>query len=240
VKVIALASLKGGVGKTSCAAFLSQALASIGSRVLAVDIDANNNLTDYFLRDANAEELEARNIRQVLIDGLKPSEAVYYSSLGVDVLPATPHLHRVGVELAGDPGALLRFAAALRRMNYDLVVIDTPPAMVMELRAALYAAEQVLVPIAYTRWTIVGYQLLRAELDKVAETTGVMPFLQVVPSCVTVQEAEKLRGIDAWKSTTTGILRSSAIKAAGTSGRALKKESKSWAEFLDLAREVQK
>ena len=209
-----------------------------GSRVLAVDIDPNNNLTDYFLRDVATEELEARNVRQVLIDGMKPSDALYRSPLGVDVLPATPHLHRVGVELAGDPGALLRFAAALRRMEYDVLVIDTPPAMVMELRAALYAAERVLVPIAYTRWTIVGYQLLRMELDKVAETTGAMPCLQVLPSCVTALESERLRGMDSWKSTTTGILRSAAIKAAGTSGRALKVESRSWIEFLDLAREM--
>jgi len=240
MKVIALASLKGGVGKTSCAAFLSQALVKTGARVLAVDIDANNNLTDYFLRDADPEELEARNVRQVLIDGMKPDTAVHRSPLGVDVLPATPQLHRVGVELAGDPGAVLRFGAALRRMDYDVVVIDTPPALVMELRAALYAAELVLVPIAFTRWTIAGYQLLRGELEKVAETTGALPSLQVVPSCVTEREAEKLRGIDTWKSTTSAILRSAAIKAAGTSGRELKTDSRSWAAFRDLAREVQK
>ncbi len=52
MKVITFGSLKGGVGKTTCAAFLAQALASKGARVLAADIDANNNLTDYFLRDS--------------------------------------------------------------------------------------------------------------------------------------------------------------------------------------------
>ena len=154
MKVITFGSLKGGVGKTTCAAFLAQALTAEGARVLVVDIDANNNLTDYFLRDTTAQELEARNVRHVLVDGLKPVEAVHHSAHGIDIIPATPELHSVGIELASDPGALLRFPVDLRQLDYDFIVIDSPPALVIELRAALYAANLVLVPIAFSRWTI--------------------------------------------------------------------------------------
>lgn len=51
MKIIVAASIKGGVGKTSTAVFLAQALVTRGHNVLAVDGDHNNNLTDFFLRD---------------------------------------------------------------------------------------------------------------------------------------------------------------------------------------------
>lgn len=241
MKVITFGSLKGGVGKTTCAAFLAHALTAQGARVLVVDIDANNNLTDYFLRNTAAEELEARNVRHILADRMNPAEAVHQSAAhGIDVIPATPELHSVGVELASDPGALLRFPVDLRQLEYDFIVIDSPPALVVELRAALYAADLVLVPIAFSRWTIGGFRLLRRELGKVTKSTGTEPDLRALPSCVTEKEAEQLRGIDSWCSTQTAIFRSASVKAASSSGRTLKEGSKPWENFRDLADEVRK
>ena len=240
MRVITFGSLKGGVGKTTCAAFLAQALTIRGAHVLVIDIDANNNLTDYFLRDTVAEELEARNVRHILASGMNPAEAVHRSTHGIDVIPATPELHSVGIELASDPGALLRFPVDLRQLNYDFIVIDSPPALVVELRAALYAADLVLVPIAFSRWTIGGFRLLRRELAKVAKSTGTEPDLRALPSCVTEKEAEQLRRINSWCSTQTAVLRSASIKAASSSGRALKEGSKPWENFHALAEEVAK
>jgi chromosome partitioning protein len=240
MKIITFGSLKGGVGKTTCAAFLAHALSSRGTRVLVVDIDANNNLTDYFLRDTKAEDLEARNVRHILADRMNPAEAVHKSSHDIDVIPATPELHSVGIELASDPGALLRFPVDLRQLDYDFIVIDSPPALVVELRAALYAADLVLVPIAFSRWTIAGFRLLRRELVKVAKSTGTEPDLRALPSCVTEKEAEHLRNIDSWCSTETAIFRSASVKAASSSGRILKEGSKPWENFRALADEVMK
>ena len=64
--VITIASLKGGTGKTTVAVNLALALAVVGKKVLVVDCDANNNLTDFFLRDAGSDEIDRRNILQEL------------------------------------------------------------------------------------------------------------------------------------------------------------------------------
>ena len=48
MRVIVFSSLKGGVGKTTAALFTAEALANAGKRVIAIDADANNNLTDAF------------------------------------------------------------------------------------------------------------------------------------------------------------------------------------------------
>nr|WP_254056033.1 ParA family protein [Leptospira mayottensis] len=58
--------MKGGVGKTTIDAFLAQALSLLGFKVLVIDMDPNNNLTDYFLRDISIETISSKNIRQTL------------------------------------------------------------------------------------------------------------------------------------------------------------------------------
>src|SRR5208282_627999 len=112
MKIITIGSLKGGVGKTTCAVFLSQALAARGARVLAIDLDPCPHLTDFFLRKLPMKELIEKNVRHVLMEAVSADEAIHHSALGVDVMPATLHLNTVSVELHSDPGAMLRFRAA--------------------------------------------------------------------------------------------------------------------------------
>ena len=48
MKILTAANLKGGVGKSTLAIYLALALKDRGKRVLAVDLDPNNSLTDFF------------------------------------------------------------------------------------------------------------------------------------------------------------------------------------------------
>lgn len=236
VKIVCFASLKGGVGKTSGAVFLAQALARRG-RVLAVDIDANNNLTDYFCRDVDPAALEQANVYHV-VTGRDQEEGIRgIIEHHIDVLPATPMLHRAGLELARDPGSLLRFPAALRRLPYDFIVLDTPPALVLELTIGLYSADLVLGPVSFGRWTVQGFGLLRAEVERVGQI-GRTPRLLALPSIVTEKEDEGLRALNSWIPTRSTIIKSAAVRTAGTRGRALREGTRSWEDFERLAREV--
>ncbi|WP_036065616.1 ParA family protein, partial [Leptospira weilii] len=62
MNIITLANLKGGVAKTTTAINLSIQLREKRKRVLCMDLDLNNNLTDFFLRGVREEELDERNI----------------------------------------------------------------------------------------------------------------------------------------------------------------------------------
>ena len=237
MQIVAFASLKGGVGKTSGAVFLAQALARRGS-VLAVDIDANNNLTDYFFHEADPQAIEAANVYHVLTGRMGAGQAIKTPIFGLDVLPSTPTLHLVSLELAQDPGALLRFPAELHRLSYDYVIIDTPPALVLELRVALYCAEIVLCPVNFQTWTIQGFHLIRGEIERVQKTTGRSPRLLALPAIVTEKEDVGLRSLNTWTPTKSTIIKSAAVRIASTRGRALKEGTRSWEDFERLAKEI--
>ena len=238
MKIITIASLKGGVGKTTLAAFLAQSLSYAGHRVLAVDLDHNNNLTDYFLRDESPDELERRNIYHVLSRKKTIVESVFPTSFNLDILPATLCLARAGIEFSTDPGVVLRFPSALRKTDYDFVILDTPPALNLELSISLVAADIVLSPVAWSRWTIQGYQLLADETAKAVESTGREATIYAVPSIVTDIEAVKLRSMPLWTATTQQITKNAVVKNAGTAGKALRTSTKAWEEFAALAREI--
>lgn len=238
---IAVASLKGGVGKTAVSALLSRALAGLtGKPVLAVDLDHNNNLTDYFLRNVDADTIESANVYHVLTGRRKLHDCIYEAcnDACVSVLPATPYLSRSGIELARDPGAVLRFARSIKDSGYDTVVLDTPPSLSFELTCALYSSCTVLSPLSFSRWTVQGYQLLSDEIAGVAEATGRPPALLALPMQVNDTQSKKLRmaGIEGMLSSV--IHRSAAIKSACDTGRPLKEGSRSYEEFLSLAEEL--
>ncbi len=238
MKIITFASIKGGVGKTSCSIFLAQALSQRGRRVLAVDLDGNPNLSDYFLASRSAAELKERNVRHVLLGASRAEEVIYNTSFSLDTLPSVPGL---GKYLAAehDAGILLRFPSILRRLDYDYVIIDTPPSHTDELLCGLYAADLILVPVLPSKWTVDAYVLVLDELSKVQEAIGKLIPLSVVASCVTDREAELIHAETRWNSLKTAISRSAAVRNACNRSYPLKNESKSFQQFSSLAEELE-
>lgn len=240
MKVVAVASLKGGVGKTSVSIFLAQLL-SLKGKVLAIDLDHNNNLTDYYLRNTEVNTIESANVYHVISGKRKIEDCLYATgenTSGLKVLPATPHLARVGLELAHDPTAILRFARNIRSSEFDFVVIDTPPALCFELMCALYSAHVVLSPVSFTRWTVQGFSLLLDEVCKVSNATGKCPRLLALPTCLSSTQDKKLRMSDLAEFSKTSIGKSNAIKQSCDLGRELKENTRSYEEFANLAKEL--
>lgn len=85
-KVISIASLKGGVGKTTLTVFFAQALPK---KILCIDLDHNNNLTDYFLRETDVEEIENKSIAKVFTGSRLIQDCILKSPLGIDAIPTT-------------------------------------------------------------------------------------------------------------------------------------------------------
>ncbi len=238
MKVIAFSSLKGGVGKTTAALFTAEALANAGRRVIAIDADANNNLTDALARDESPAHIEEHSLYRAITGRRSLAECLIPTTFNINLIPGTPSLAQAGRELARDPGVCLRFPAELKALDAEVTIIDTPPALTLELTLALYAADVVIVPVGFSRWTISAYQVVADELRLVEKTTGRSVRLLALPDIVTERELETLREIQGWTMTRTAIFKSASIRNATNTGKPLKDTGNAWTWYNALACEV--
>ena len=239
-KLISVCSIKGGVGKTSLTIHLSLSLAR-KFRVLVIDLDHNNNATDFFLRDIDTAAIETKNIKQVLLEKISIEDAIWNitkGDLSLDVIPATPALWSIGQEMVTEPMALNRFTAQVRTLDYDIVLFDTPPARCFELQAAMYSADLFLIPVSPNRWIVQNYNLIKSELGKVEQTTGRKPVTRVVPYMVSPTGVEFVQSLNIWNPLKTSFPRDPAVQNSTDSGKALKDEYKSSKLFISCSDEV--
>lgn len=238
MKIITIASLKGGVGKTSLSIFLSQSFSSKGEKVLFIDLDPNNNATDYFLADTNTEIIERKNVSHVLTKKASLKDCIH-TGLFMDVLPATLSLVKTNQELASNPGLLLRFKNELQRTDYSIIVIDTPPSIDPLFRTGLYSADIVLCPLAPGRWNVQSLNYVSEEIQTIIENTDRRPELKGVYSMVSKGQAEtkpaELQGVKVCKS---AILRQASIRSAIEKRKGQKVASVSAEMFDRLADEI--
>src|ERR1700742_5400107 len=119
---IAVLSLKGGTGKTTTVRTLADVLRRVGMDVLAIDLDPQGNLSDYFDVPADATP----TVADVLSGSAKAKDAVHGG-----VIPASPNLAEVERALSGKMGRELVLKKALKdaRKAYDFILIDCPPAL---------------------------------------------------------------------------------------------------------------
>lgn len=155
---IIFSNLKGGVGKTSHALHLSHYAAREGFRVLAVDLDPQATLTTAFglvpglnvgIDDDIGPSLTSDP--ELIRQNIKPTR---WNE--IDLVPAQLSLQYTDWQMlqSRDDSQNLgplpqRLTQALQRVaeRYDLIVIDTPPALGMLSLNAIAAADMILMPI---------------------------------------------------------------------------------------------
>ena len=137
-ETIAILSQKGGTGKTTSVRTLTDVLRRLDLRVLAIDLDPQGNLSDYFDVDPEA----APTVGDVLAGRAKAREAIHD-----DVIPANLSLAEAELALAGKMGRELTLKRALKdvKKNYDVIFLDCPPTLGLLTVNALVAADWALL-----------------------------------------------------------------------------------------------
>jgi chromosome partitioning protein len=176
--VITIGQQKGGVGKTTTALNLAVLASRAGQRVLAVDIDPQFALTRQL--GIQIKDLPL-TIVDVLAGRVAAGDAIVTDVHGIDVLPAARELGGVELALVGEVGRENFLRDALDTLDYDLIVIDTPPNLGLLTVNALVATDLVLAPVsAGDEGAAQGLAELRATIQKLKRLRPALPELQVI------------------------------------------------------------
>jgi chromosome partitioning protein len=171
---IAVLSQKGGTGKTTAVRTLTDIFRRAGLETLAVDLDPQANLSDYFDVAPDAEPTMA----DVLAGRRSAAEAVHDG-----VMPANLQLAEAELALSGKMGRELSLKRCLREVasDYDVVLIDCPPALGLLTVNALVAADQALITAEAQYFSLQGVEqalevigLVRDNLNPDLEWLGVV------------------------------------------------------------------
>ena len=163
--VIAIYSMKGGVGKTTLAVNLAWASATLSRRrTLLWDLDAQA-AASFILVDGRKAHDEAR---AVLERDIAPEDVIVPSGIPlVDVLPADPSLRALDTVFAGidKKKRLMRLAADLAR-HYDHVILDCPPGLGDASEQVIRGADMILLPMIPSLLSRRAYAEVRDHLDR--------------------------------------------------------------------------
>ena len=173
-ETIAVLSQKGGTGKTTTVRTLTDVFKRIGLRVLVVDLDPQGNLSDYLDVPPDATP----TIGDVLAGRAKAGDAVHGA-----IIPANLNLAEAELALGGKMGRELTLKQALRTVagDYDLLLIDCPPALGLLTVNALVAADHALLSAEAQYFALQGVEqalevieLARDTLNPELEWLGVV------------------------------------------------------------------
>ncbi len=171
-RVITVSNQKGGVGKTTTTVNLAASLASVGARVLVIDLDPQGNASTALGVPHSAD---IPSVYDVLIDQFPLSDIIQTSPESPNLLcaPSTIHLAGAEIELVSQVAREHRLRTAIddylasAEDRVDFVLIDCPPSLGLLTINAFTAANELLIPIQCEYYALEGLSQLLGSVSMI-------------------------------------------------------------------------
>jgi len=181
MKVLVLASGKGGSGKSTTAVHLAVGLARQGRRVLLADLDPQGHATAWLLglddvpKAGTAEALLANKLGPEHLRRIEEPNLRGEKGGMLELLPSTRALHTADLSLAPEPGGhviLREILEEYRGEGWDFAILDCPAALGFYSLSALCAAHGVVAPVPPTFLALSGLRQLEERISLASKRLG--------------------------------------------------------------------
>ncbi|GMB01055.1 ParA family protein [Pelosinus sp. IPA-1] len=188
MKIISIANLKGGVGKTETAINMSCVLADMGKRVLIVDNDIQCNTSKFFeligMKPSIVEVFQSSGDKEILQAAIKNTK-----NKNLSILPSTMDLAAVNIEMAKN-GEVTILHDCLRELenDFDYIIIDNAPNMTPNVINAIIASNDIIVPTDIDEYGLDGLDNIREQVQ-IARESGLNDSIKIVGVLITKYNA---------------------------------------------------
>ena len=163
-QIITLANFKGGVGKTTSAINIGAGLASMGKKVLLIDLDPQSNLT---------QSLGVVPKEGTIYDFLVKKQEIKITTIKecLDIIPSSLELISAEVELS----SLFKREELLSTIiidkieqdyDYEYIILDCPPTLGLLTINSFTASDFIFIPIEAEYLALRGYVILKEAIEK--------------------------------------------------------------------------
>ncbi|ETZ17202.1 ATPase, para family protein [Borrelia duttonii CR2A] len=154
-KIISIANMKGGVGKSATSlAFAS--LLSRKNKILLIDMDTQASITSYYkdqIREHNVD-LRIINIYEVLKNNLNIEDSIINVGKNIDLIPSYLSLHKINDDRIDSKELLLKSNLDCFDSNYKYIILDTTPSFDFTYKNSLLSSSHIIVPLVPEKWAI--------------------------------------------------------------------------------------
>jgi len=159
MQIIALYSIKGGVGKTATSVNLAYLAGQRGHRTILCDLDPQGSSTFYF-RIRPARKFGPKKLIRGGARMERKIRGTDYPNL--DLLPASLSHRNLDIALDGVKRSKWRLRESLHSLDgeYEVMFLDCPPSITLVSENVFRAADYILFPCVPTTLSILAYEKL--------------------------------------------------------------------------------
>lgn len=175
-KIIAVCNEKGGVAKTTTVKNLAVGIGMLGFKVLAIDLDPSMNLTTSLGLREIAEEKSISDIYSLVLNNEEVPEGfgIHHYDEGIDVICCSKSMRRTESDLnaASMKEVRLRNYLVTIKNQYDYIFIDCAAGIGLFAENAMYAADELLIPVEPHCLSIDAIQNLFRKVGEIRNLNG--------------------------------------------------------------------
>jgi chromosome partitioning protein len=181
-KVVTVNNQKGGVGKTTLVFHLAKAVAEAGKRALVIDTDTQANISQFLTGNLDIKKNREGGAGYIFGEGAIPHGAPMETEHpGVWLL----HGHEGLDQWDNNPDSEERVMSSdlrlmLRSLDFDVILVDTPPAVGVRHLAPLIWADLVVIPMEPAQSAVAGFQEVLASIESAQTLNPALQWIGVL------------------------------------------------------------